>query len=279
MEDVVAALDRLAPSPRREAGRRRGRTGSSPGSTSGAIAARTSASRSRSRTVVRTRWPRRSSSITHQLPRNPDPPVTRTVFSAIAGRLSWRCQRGTGGASLTRVRRLAPIVARGPTLGLLQAAAIAAAAPTTLDQGFFVSLRAASDSTVNHIVVTYGPPKSRPIAAADVGQLPLRHRRDPQHHQPRGLRLHHRRRDPRLLPGRHLGRRTGSGDDIVARLAGGDDTFTATTVDRELRSQRRRRRRRPARERRAVTQPRLRDPAGNRLHRRLPLSGSRGTTT
>ena len=42
---------------------------------------------------------------------------------------------------------------------LLLQAAIAAAAPTTLDQGFFVSLRAAADSTVNHIVVTYGPPK------------------------------------------------------------------------------------------------------------------------
>src|SRR5690242_21659969 len=44
-------------------------------------------------------------------------------------------------------------------VALLLEAAVAAAAPTTLDQGSFVSLRAARDSTVNHIVVTYGPPK------------------------------------------------------------------------------------------------------------------------
>ena len=35
----------------------------------------------RSRTVVRTSWPRLSSSATHQPPRKPEPPVTSTVFA------------------------------------------------------------------------------------------------------------------------------------------------------------------------------------------------------
>ena len=46
--------------------------------------ARTSASRARSRTVVRTAWPWRSSSTTHQPPRNPEPPLTSTVFVSAA---------------------------------------------------------------------------------------------------------------------------------------------------------------------------------------------------
>src|SRR4051812_21416843 len=44
--------------------------------------ARTAGSRATSRTVVRTSWPRRSSSATHQPPRKPVPPVTRTVAFA-----------------------------------------------------------------------------------------------------------------------------------------------------------------------------------------------------
>ena len=62
----------------------------------------------------------------------------------------------------------------------------------------------------------------------------------------------------------------GTGDDIVARLGGGDDSFTATTSIGNVRSQRRRRRRPAARERRAGQEPRIRHAPDDRLFRGHP---------
>ena len=114
------------------------------------------------------------------------------------------------------------------SLGLLQAAA-AAAAPTTLDQGFFVSLRAASDSTVNHIVVTYGPPKSDPSQQPMWGNYLSDSAGIHNITNPDGFACITEDATHDFCPdGTSVGE-PGTGDDIVARLAGGDDTFTATT--------------------------------------------------
>jgi hypothetical protein len=112
---------------------------------------------------------------------------------------------------------------------LLQAA-IAAAAPTTLDQGFFVSLRASNDSTVNHIVVTYGPPKQ------DQSEVPMwgNYLSDTAgiHNitNPEGFACLTEDATHDFCPdGTSVGE-PGTGNDIVARLAGGDDTFNAATA-------------------------------------------------
>jgi Ca2+-binding RTX toxin-like protein len=115
-------------------------------------------------------------------------------------------------------------------LGLLLQAAIAAAAPTTLDQGVFVSLRAANDSTVNHIVVTYGPPKP----GTDESEKPMwgNYLSDTAgiHNitNPEGYACITEDATHDFCPdGTSVGE-PGTGDDIVARLGGGNDSFTAT---------------------------------------------------
>jgi Ca2+-binding RTX toxin-like protein len=113
-------------------------------------------------------------------------------------------------------------------LVLLQAAA-AAAAPTTLDQGSVVSLRAATDSTVNHIVVNYGPPKSNPGGGAPmwghyISDIAGIHNIT----NPEGFACLTEDATHDFCPdGTSVGE-PGAGSDIVANLRGGDDTFVAT---------------------------------------------------
>jgi Ca2+-binding RTX toxin-like protein len=111
----------------------------------------------------------------------------------------------------------------------LLGAAAAAAAPTTLDQGVFVSLRAATDSTVNNIVVTYGPPKSDPGPQPMWGNYLSDTAGINNITNPEGFACLTEDSTHDFCPdGTSVGE-PGTGDDIVARLGGGDDTFTATT--------------------------------------------------
>jgi hypothetical protein len=114
---------------------------------------------------------------------------------------------------------------------LLLPAAIASAAPTTLDQGFFVSLRAANDSTVNHIVVTYGPPKENPGGGPAMWGAYLSDTAGIHNiTNPEGFACITEDATHDFCPdGTSLGE-AGAGNDIVARLAGGDDTFNAATA-------------------------------------------------
>jgi Ca2+-binding RTX toxin-like protein len=110
---------------------------------------------------------------------------------------------------------------------LLQAA-MAGAAPTTLDQGAFVSLRASNDSTVNHVVVTYGPPKhdesEKPMWGNYLSDSAGIHNIT----NPDGFACLTEDATHDFCPdGTSVGE-AGTGDDIVARLAGGDDTFNAS---------------------------------------------------
>ncbi len=112
-------------------------------------------------------------------------------------------------------------------LVLLQAAA-AAAAPTTLNRGLVDSLRATTDSTVNHIVVTYGVSKSNPGGGppfwgdyisdtAGINNIT----------NPEDACLTEDATHDFCPDGTSAGE-PGAGNDIVANLRGGDDTFTAT---------------------------------------------------
>jgi len=125
------------------------------------------------------------------------------------------------------MRRLAHVSVAVVSLVFLQAAA-AAAAPTTLDQGFFVSLRAANDSTVNHIVITYGPPKSDPGPQPMWGNYVSDTAGINNITNPEGFACITEDSTHDFCPdGTSVGE-PGAGDDIVARLGGGDDTLTAT---------------------------------------------------
>ena len=128
------------------------------------------------------------------------------------------------------MRRVGPIVAVILNLGLLSLAAAALAAPTTLDQGFAVSLRAASDSTVNHIVVTYGPPKSNPGGGEPMWGHYISDTAGIHNiTNPEGFACLTEDATHDFCPdGTSVGE-PGRGDDIVANLRGGEDTFTATT--------------------------------------------------
>jgi len=125
------------------------------------------------------------------------------------------------------VKPLALIVALASVL--LQAA-MATAAPTTLDQGFFVSLRASNDSTVNHIVVTYGPPKHDESEAPMWGNYLSDTAGIHNITNPEGFACLTEDATHDFCPdGTSVGE-PGAGNDIVARLAGGDDTFNAATA-------------------------------------------------
>jgi Ca2+-binding RTX toxin-like protein len=106
--------------------------------------------------------------------------------------------------------------------------AAAAAAPTTLDQGVFVSLRAATDSTVNHIVVTYGPPKEdhseKPMWGNYLSDTAGIHNIT----NPEGFACITEDATHDFCPdGTSVGE-AGAGDDIVVNLRGGNDTFDAS---------------------------------------------------
>jgi Ca2+-binding RTX toxin-like protein len=105
----------------------------------------------------------------------------------------------------------------------------AAGAPTTLDQGSVISLRASNDSTVNHIVVSYGQSKSNPTGGppfwgdymSDTAGI---------HNitNPEGFGCVTEDATHDFCPdGTSVGE-PGAGDDIVVNLHGGDDTFTGT---------------------------------------------------
>ncbi|HEY7256157.1 MAG TPA: hypothetical protein VH476_05685 [Solirubrobacterales bacterium] len=111
---------------------------------------------------------------------------------------------------------------------LLIAAATACAAPTTLDQGAFVSLRAARDNTVNHILVTYGPPKENPGGGAPMwGNYVSDTAGIDNITNPEGFACITEDATHDFCPdGTSVGE-PGTGDDIVANLRGGNDTFNA----------------------------------------------------
>ena len=124
---------------------------------------------------------------------------------------------------------MTPIFAVILALGPLSLTAAALAAPTTLDQGFAVSLRAANDSTVNHIVVTYGPPKSDPGTQPMWGHYLSDTAGIHNITNPEGFACITEGATHDFCPdGTSVGE-PGAGSDIVANLRGGDDTFTATT--------------------------------------------------
>ena len=124
---------------------------------------------------------------------------------------------------------MTPIFAVILALGPLSLTAAALAAPTTLDQGFAVSLRAANDSTVNHIVVTYGPPKSDPGTQPMWGHYISDTAGIHNITNPEGFACITEDATHDFCPdGTSVGE-PGAGSDIVANLRGGDDTFTATT--------------------------------------------------
>ncbi len=127
------------------------------------------------------------------------------------------------------MRRVAPIVAVILTVGLLSLTAAALAAPTTLDQGFTVSLRATGDSTVNHIIVTYGPPKSNPGGGEPMWGHYISDTAGIHNiTNPEGFACLTEDATHDFCPdGTSVGE-PGAGSDIVARLGGGDDTFDAT---------------------------------------------------
>ena len=114
-------------------------------------------------------------------------------------------------------------------LALLLQTAPAAGAPTTLDQGFFVSLRAADDATVNHIVVTYGPPKSNPGGGPPMWGHYISDTAGIHNiTNPEGFACLTEDATHDFCPdGTSVGE-PGAGSDIVANLRGGDDSFIAT---------------------------------------------------
>src|SRR5689334_22600718 len=107
--------------------------------------------------------------------------------------------------------------------------ATATAGPTILDQGFAVTLRAANDGTVNHIVVTYGPPKNDPGEQPMWGHYISDSAGITNITNPEGYACLTEDATHDFCPdGTSVGE-AGAGSDIVGRLGGGDDTFTATT--------------------------------------------------
>lgn len=108
-------------------------------------------------------------------------------------------------------------------------AAPAAAGPTTLDQGFAVSLQATTDSTVNHIVVTYGPPKSNPGGGEPMwGHYITDSAGLNNITNPDGFACLTEDGTHAYCPDGTSAGELGAGSDIIANLRGGDDTFTAT---------------------------------------------------
>jgi Ca2+-binding RTX toxin-like protein len=113
-------------------------------------------------------------------------------------------------------------------VAILLQAAVAAAAPTTLNQGTEISLRAANDSTVNHIVVAYGPPKEdhseKPMWGDYMSDTAGIHNIT----NPEGFACLTEDATHDFCPdGTSVGE-PGAGNDIVVNLHGGDDTFVGT---------------------------------------------------
>lgn len=113
------------------------------------------------------------------------------------------------------------------TLALLLGAATATGAPTTLDQGVFVSLRAAPDSTVNHVVITYGPPKNDPSSQPMWGAYLSDTAGINNITNPEGFACITEDATHDFCPdGTSVGE-PGAGNDIVVNLRGGNDTLNA----------------------------------------------------
>jgi hypothetical protein len=112
---------------------------------------------------------------------------------------------------------------------LLLQAATAAAAPTTLDQGFTVSLTADKDATVNQIVVTYGPPKSDPGPEPMWGHYISDTAGIRNITNPEGFACLTEDGTHDFCPDGTSAGEPGAGSDFTVKLYGGKDSFTATT--------------------------------------------------